>query len=54
MNKNMAAVVKKVSLQDFLKPKKLVSQQIKINGLSIEIARPLGSKPLPTRFKSFF
>jgi len=41
-----------ISLKDIIKPKKLVSQSIVINGLRLEIARPIDSRKLPSRFKS--
>jgi len=43
-----------ISLKDILKPKKLVSQRVRINGLKLEIARPIDSRKLPSRFKSLF
>lgn len=43
-----------VSLDDVLKPKKLVSQKIKINGLQLVVARPASSKKIPPKFKSLF
>ncbi|MFH1752455.1 MAG: hypothetical protein ABH821_05980 [archaeon] len=38
---------------DFFKPVQFVTQKIQINGLKLEVARVKGTKPLPSKSKSF-
>ena len=52
MGKKIEKVWGTISLSEISRPKKLVTQKIKINGLSLEIGRPANSKRLPTHFKS--
>jgi len=55
MAKNSSSsLVESISITKLMSPKKIINQKIRINGLSLEVARPSNLKRLSSRFKSLF
>lgn len=44
----------KITIKDIKKPKRMITQVIKINGVKFIVARPEGTTKLPDKFKSWW